>query len=367
MFRLAVADPESGVISINVSALSRHRFGLTLHASLEAFVHGTPMDYLHQMSRIDDSEERAFNIVYYSTLLHELRHFFDFLMTPYGAFTLRSTVINYQLLLGLMQTGEPLIVPFTLGADPFIAKHELGIQNYETSQAYAAACFFKKQQDVFAGDRRGFRHENGRLVQFGGSAMLEALAFDFQRTFLNFSTLRTPNLERTFPEAFADYDGNNPSKIDVIYRWLAPFQMMIGNSQNEAVAKILYIIAFSSLCGRYRSGAARDFKRDLAKISQVPVFDLSSELPSKIFQTLLSSVINRFEGKSLDRNTTWDDSWDIVNDVFRKEFGRSIIESIAFDIGEDERLTAAMVGNDPTDEINLRHLSTSHGCRRTPD
>jgi hypothetical protein len=67
MFRLAVADPENAVISINVSALSRHRFGSTLHASLEPFIWGSPMDYLHQMSRMDDSEECALNLVYYST------------------------------------------------------------------------------------------------------------------------------------------------------------------------------------------------------------------------------------------------------------------------------------------------------------
>ena len=61
---------------------------------------------------MDDSGERAFNIVYYSNLLHELRHFFDFLLTPFGAFAIRDAFVNYQLVLGLVFKGAPIVVPF---------------------------------------------------------------------------------------------------------------------------------------------------------------------------------------------------------------------------------------------------------------
>jgi hypothetical protein len=355
MFRLAVADPESGVISINVSALSRHRFGSTLHASLEAFVYGSPIDYLHQMSRMDDSEERAFNIVYYSTLIHELRHFFDFLITPYGAFDLRTTMNACQMLLGLMGAGEPLIIPFILGSDPFFAKHVLGLENFENSPACKVGRIFRNRQEIFKGDKTGYRHENGRTIRFGGSAMLEALAFNFQRTFLNFSTLRTPNLEKMFPAGFSEFDGKNPTNVDIMYRWFAPFQHMISKSPNEAVAKILHIIVFASLCGRYRSGVRGNFLRDISNLN-LPVFSLGPELPSQMFQTLLGRIIDQFEDKALDRNTTWDDAWNIVDQSFLKEYGRSIIGSIAFDLEEDEYLAASMPDGWPSEDHSIEHI-----------
>jgi hypothetical protein len=90
---------------------------------------------------------------------------------------------NYQIVLGLLLEGQPVIIPFISGSDPVIGKYQLGLQDFATTPSCAAGRMIREQQKVFVGDRRGLRHENGRVVHFGGSAMLEALAFSFQTTF----------------------------------------------------------------------------------------------------------------------------------------------------------------------------------------
>jgi hypothetical protein len=121
----------------------------------------------------------------------------------------------------------------------------------------------------------------------------------FSDYLLNFPTSRTPELERRFPEGFTEYIGANPTNVDVVYRWFAPFQHMFGRSPNEGVAKLLSVAIFASLCGTYRSGARTSFRTDFGNVAALPVFSLGSELPSSIFQTILASLINRFENTTI--------------------------------------------------------------------
>lgn len=125
---------------------------------------------------------------------------------------------------------------------------------------------------------------------------------------------------------------------------------MFGRSPNEGVAKLLSVAIFASLCGTYRSGARTSFRTDFGNVAALPVFSLGSELPSSIFQTILASLINRFENTTIERDITWDEAWDTVDGLFRKEFGHSIVAAIAFDIEADEKLALAM----PTDTPQTR-------------
>ena len=277
---------------------------------------------------MDDSEERAFNIVYYSNLLHELRHFFDFFLTPYGAFAIRDAFINYQLVLGLVFRGAPIVVPFLLGSDPFVVKHELGLSGDEAERIVTSGRLVRNQQRIFDEDGVPFPYPNGKVAHLGGSAMLEALAFNFQSTFLNFPTLRTPALERMFPDAFREFNGNDPSDVDVVYKWFAPLQRLIGTDQNTGVAKLLHVIIFASLCGTYRSGTQTNLRRAFDKISDVPVFSLGPQLPSRLFQNLLRSAIDRFDGQRVDENLSWDNAWDTVDGLLEQECGRGMLASM---------------------------------------
>jgi hypothetical protein len=339
MFRLATADLETGILSVNVSALSKHKYGSTLHATLEAFVYGTPIDYLHLMSRMNDSRERALNVLYFSNLLHELRHFFDLLLTPYGAFLLRHFFQNAQIVSTLLGAGEPVIVPFVRASDSFYYKNVLNLTNFESTDAYKYATRFKRYRDIFSHDAAGIAHENGKIIRFGGKAMLEALAFSLQANFLHFPTLRSPALEEAFPGAYAPYDSTDPSTLDVIYRWFVPLQHTIGKSANSASAKLLHVAIFASLCGRYRSGKSTQHSHWL---DSLPTFDVGSQLPSTLFRALLGELINRHEGKSIDADMTWDDAWEIVDSIFEHETGNRIVTAIDFDIEQDELLAASV-------------------------
>ena len=69
-----------------------------------------------------------------------------------------------------------------------------------------------------------------------------------------------------FPDAFREFNGNDPSDVDVIYKWFAPLQRLIGTDQNTGAAKLLHVIIFASLCGTYRSGTQTNLMRAFDKI-----------------------------------------------------------------------------------------------------
>lgn len=332
MFRLAVADVETGILHVNVSAISSHKYARTLSATLHAFLYASPKQFIKEMARLPASEERDESILYYSVLLHELRHVLDLLVTPYGAWRIRHTFQSMTAVPQMLGKDIPIIIPFELAGDPFYGKFKLGLENYEETPNCVFARYWKAHKNIIAQDNRGFQTENKREMQFGGEAMLEALAFGVQADLINAFSDDAAGLRDRFPAAFEDFRGADPTHVDVTYRWYALFNGMIGTKPSTGTAKLTATAIFASLCGRYMVADPLKFRISIQQAGSTPTRDLSGSLPSRLFQKLIGDLINRYEGMEVDPELTWQAAWDAVDVAFRKEFDISIFEMLEEDL-----------------------------------
>jgi hypothetical protein len=98
VFRLFQIDPETSAIHINVGALERHKHSDIFIATLDAFRHNRVVDLWSTVVHYPDTDERAYAILSLSQLMHELKHFLDIVLTPYGFQRIRTAFEFYRVL-----------------------------------------------------------------------------------------------------------------------------------------------------------------------------------------------------------------------------------------------------------------------------
>jgi hypothetical protein len=133
MFRAIQIDPETLAIHLNAGAVSAHRrsrdlFGFVDRVRVEGVL--TP---LLEACEAGDMELVSFGASY----LHELRHFGDLLLTPFGFYRIRTAFEFFMNLPRLIFfSDEKVPVPLMSGMDP-ITRSVLGLgTDFEESIAY---------------------------------------------------------------------------------------------------------------------------------------------------------------------------------------------------------------------------------------
>ena len=226
MFRLFQIDPETSAIHVNTGAFLRHKHGTVFMACLDAFRQNKLFALWQTLWRLPDSEERAFAALFTSQLVHELRHYIDLVLTPYGFYRLRSGFEFYQIApLLLARAHEKMILPLSSGLDPFF-QQELDVPGYSTTFAHVIAKIAASRAEIVAAENRPHKREAGLFIELGGDAILEALAFGYQVDLLQHPRFNTPALRRLMPYAYESAEEvEDPqlkkeiTQFDLRYRW----------------------------------------------------------------------------------------------------------------------------------------------------
>ena len=345
MFRLFQIDPETGAVHVNVGAIERHRYSDTLLAALDAFRSNHLNDLIRTLFRLPESDERAHAVAFTSHLVHELRHAVDLLLTPYGFHRIRIGFEFYEGLPLFLGMDECKIFPFPSWMDDQMRKL-LGGEGTERSLSYRLAYMAQNRRLFIEADNRRHRHESGKMMSFGGDAILEALAFGFQVEWLQHPRFDTPQLRKLMPYAFPHRAGEEESEaqlnqFDMTYRWHYALMGAFTEETTPAAASLMYTILFASLCGSFgRDANIQMMEGTGAPTRQIGTRDVSDRAPSRRLEDLLGWFGNRVEnGHSIPDEPM--DSWELVNDAARRLWQRSIVEEIEADIEADEALLAA--------------------------
>src|SRR5579862_8432676 len=186
MFRLIQIDPETLAIQVNASAIDRHPQGAKLLEFLDQTYLRGPAQALKD---IFESDERDLSILEFSTsYLHELRHFCDLLVTPFGFYRIRTAFEFYVNMPRIIWSEEPIPIPLMSGMDPTTRGaislkgnfensfwHQLG----RTALSRVKLINAENTYDQILGD-----------IKVGGDRILEGLAYitQFEFIFQNYDT-----------------------------------------------------------------------------------------------------------------------------------------------------------------------------------
>ncbi len=356
MFRLFQLDPETSAININMGAIERHKYSDSLVSIIDAFRQNRLHELWRTLNRYPDTEERAYALLVLSQLMHELKHFVDILLTPYGFHRLRTAFEFYRVLPSLLARDEPLVLPLSSGTDSFICER-LGVSDYEKTLSAAAAVLVTNRAGILAAENKQHEHESGAILELGGDAILEALAFGYQVEWLQHPPINTPSLRRLMPYAFnrepAELDAfetSEISQIDLTYRWHFSLTKIFTQETTIDAQRLMYVILFASLCGSFAKdakyvGISLDNPRAINDVFPGRVID--DRLPSNRLQQLLAWTGN-FVEKGGKVPEGWQGAWALVNQGHREVWGNDVADEIEADVRSDERLISDILMTDPS-------------------
>jgi hypothetical protein len=355
MFRLFQIDPETSAIHINTGALMRHRHASVFVACLDAFRQNKLDELWKTLWRFPDSEERAFAVLFLDHLLHEVRHFIDLILTPYGFYRLRAGLEFYRTAHVLLaRKSEKLILPLSSGLDSFF-QEVLDAGDYTETFSYIISKIARSRAEVLAAENKQHQHESGLFVELGGDAILESLAFGYQMELLAHGRFRTPWIRRLMPYAFDSFERANDdvdlklntglTQFKLRYLWHYPLLKTFAQEATPQAGKLLYCILFAALCGSFAKDAkyhGMEFKNVMKDPADKRWFSsggryIDEKLPSHRLKELLAWAGNYVErGGAIPHK--WEEIFALVNRANQSIWGNTIIEEIELDIASDELL-----------------------------
>jgi hypothetical protein len=213
MFRVIQIDPETLAIQLNAGAISAHSRGVDIFNFVDkARVDGI-LSPLLAANSTGDMDLLSFGTSY----LHELRHFADLLLTPFGFYRIRTAFEFFKNLPYLVFVSDDKIpVPLMSGMDP-ITRAAIGLgAGFEKSVAYRlGSTSFSRVRVINAENHYDPANSS---IRYGGDRILEALAYITQFEFL-FQKCDTPEARHHFSSFFHLFEG---SEFDLAYRWFIP-------------------------------------------------------------------------------------------------------------------------------------------------
>ena len=173
---------------------------------------------LGYIDRLESETERETFVEVASAIWHEKRHFFDTVLTNYGALRARQYfhVIGYAsaLIDVLRANGAPLVAPIEIYADR-VRRRLFSVENVP-QEIEALARAVAKRQQLFDTDSMGWQG-----IQLGGEAQFEAMAFYSQLAAIQ-SGFGLPALQ-AFQNRLSIHDQWKPR-----YRWVEHMAARFG-------------------------------------------------------------------------------------------------------------------------------------------
>lgn len=328
MFRVLQVDPETGVLHINASAVSAHKNAGRLFEVLEDVLRDGTFPVLERMRRLKSSRENAITIEFYLSVLHELRHVYDLLLTPFGFHRIRVAFECYCSIIPAIGLGSfsAFAIPFSSGAEK-INRRMLGMDEPTDELGVYFLKLVSYRSKIIAADNS---------TGFGSDAMLESRAFTLQAELANI-LFNMKELASRMPYLYrggcAEWDKKRIESLDKRYRWHWSAVDDLDSSPNPSTSRLLAWITFSSLCG----SPSRDTTHQLINDQTFKISDLSQKTLdlTRLPYVRFSKLMLYFKQNGYAKSDDWVVGYKEVNDASEKLFGRTMEQEIEDDISRD--------------------------------
>lgn len=271
-----------------------------------------------------------------SVVWHEHRHFADLLLTNYGAFRVRQYLQAYanlhQVLGEAARAGTPLFCPITAYADP-VEREVYGLPALPVSVEPVARQMAKA--DEVLGEERHVVPTRFGLLEAGGDAQLEALAYAFQYGAVGalFDDALSAAVQADLPAR---------QQANETYRWAARFALAHGVAAGEARAEGGIALTDFTLMSAILLGSLA-----VRRWGQ-PQTDDPARFPychSGYAWSRLEGLVRALNGRGR-RPVPPADAWQMVNDASRKLWGQTVLDELRADYTH-EAAAVAQVSDNP--------------------
>ncbi|HEX3745393.1 MAG TPA: hypothetical protein VHW09_15725 [Bryobacteraceae bacterium] len=320
MFRVIQIDPETLAIHLNAGAISNHSRGKDFFNFIDAAHVNGVLDPLLAACEANDLDLVSFG----TSFLHELRHFGDLLLTPFGFYRIRTAFEFFINLPHLIFSNEQIPVPLMSGMDP-ITRSAIGIGNaFERSEAYRMGLTAFSRVRLINAENHYDPTENA--IKCGGDRIIEALAYITQFEFL-FQRCDSPDTRRRFSTFFSPFTA---SEFDLAYRWFIPDCHRMHPGEVMPNNRLMTAILFASLCGSIPIHAPFRTKSSPKSVRKPPVKyrDVSEKLPSERYYRLAEYFKNTPRPSIEDPH----EAIELVDTACKNLFGLSINAEIEEDL-----------------------------------
>jgi len=328
MISVLALDPTTLSLNVDLGSLTADGNGsLLLEVFWEAYS-GDNESLKKKLLTINDVELRQRACHLASSVWHEKRHFLDYLLTNYGALRIRqyfSIYSNFHLLVEQAKRhGGVLWMPLTTYLDP-CKKILHQIQN-DWPKDLAQNILNATQ--LFQGDQETRTTSKGERAQFGGEAQFEAFGWGYQIA----SAQQILGLELA-QEAHKDLLRFGAAG-QVRYRWM------------EQIGSHMGIYPVFEQNGGYIGDASFILPLILASL-QIRAYGQTRNVPQSRFSaaasTRLFTMLEVVKGLRLKfGELSFEDSWELVNKLCAKLWGRSAIEEMEEDYRQEEEFLAQL-------------------------
>jgi hypothetical protein len=325
MFRVIQIDPETLAIQLNAGAISVHSRSVDLFNFVDAARVDGILAPLLVANNAGDMDLLSFGTSY----LHELRHFADLLLTPFGFYRIRTAFEFFRNLPYLVFASDGEIpIPLMSGMDP-ITRTAIGVgPGFEESVAYRLGLTSFSRVRVINAENH---YDPANLsIRYGGDRILEALAYITQFEFL-FQKCDTPKTRQQFSSFFNSFEG---SEFDLSYRWFTPDCHKLHPSETMPNNTLMMAILFASLCGSIPVTVPPS---STLHRNQPPSRDVGEKLPSVRYRDL----IDHFKENPRPSIDEPDEAFELVDAACKNLFGLGIADEIEEDLRYSQNFVEA--------------------------
>ena len=350
MISVARFDPASLTVWYDQELINQspdfEEFAPPVYYSLE----GNSSQLSESLQNISEERTRLKCIHLVGSMLHEKRHFVDFVLTNHGAFRVRQFFQLYVNAGSVFSDSEDpdsaLVCPLDVYTDP-VRSQVLQVPPASRNAA-ALARDMGTYKETLIEDLWTFDVDEG-TVRVGGEAQLESLAFFSQMSAIQ-------NLFGYDSSLLAQQDLMEKQWGNLRYKWaqvlLARLNLLPSFKVKEGLAALdvgpLCVIVFASLM-------QRAWRQDKS------ASDIGSAgLPVN----RLGGFLNKLQRRSEDLH--WApiaDVWEIVNDTAKQLYGRTILEEVAADYAHEEAWCEAIVSSEGVADEIKRAVRDYHRLR----
>ena len=328
MFRLLQIDPETLAIHVNASAIARHKKADEMFELLRVATRSNPV---HAVSAACNKGIDLDLLDFGSSLMHELRHFGDLLLSPFGFYRIRTAFefyLNFPDLI-FSSSGSKIPIPLMSGMDP-VTRSVIGLSDdFEGQTAYQLGRTSLTRAGLINSENT-FDITTG-VIKIGGDRILEGLAYTSQFEFL-FNDYNTYEVRKHFEKFFLGYTG---TEFDQAYRWFIPYVHQLHPNETLPNNRLMQAILFASLCGSIPVLASP--RRGPIQPKILPTRDVSPQLPSYRYNRLIE-YFAKVPRPSLQSD---EEAAFLVNYACEVLFGKGILEEIEEDIFHTDEVIAS--------------------------
>jgi len=322
MFRVIQIDPETLAIHLNAGAISAH----TRNMDLFNFVDAVRVDGILSPLLAANKAADMCLLDFGTSYLHELRHFADLLLTPFGFYRINTAFEFFMNLPYLvLSSNEKIPIPLMSGMDP-ITRSAIGLgTGFEESLVYRLGLTSFSRVRIINAENQ-YDPANSSIT-FGGDRILEALAYITQFEFL-FQKCDSLETRRHFSDFFDFFRG---SEFDLAYRWFIPDCHKMHPGETMPNNTLMMAILFASLCGSVQPKVQ---PHSFLRSRKVQPRDVEEKLPSRRYYNL----VGHFKENPRPSIEDASEAFELVNSACKNLFGCGIFEEIEEDLQRSENL-----------------------------